>query len=74
MKTKNLEGFFLTFEVYRVKTFEVLKTKNLEGFFRTFVVFKVKTFEVLKTSKVKFEFKLRKLLYFVLGTLYIVLL
>ena len=35
---------------------------------------KAKTFEVLKTSKVKFEFKLRKMLYFVLGTLYIVLL
>ena len=61
VKTKNLEGFFLTFEVYRVKTLEILKTK-------------AKTFEVLKTSKVKFEFKLRKILYFVLGTLYIVLL
>jgi len=36
------------------------------------VLMKSKTFEVLKTSKVKF--KLRKMLYFVLGTLYIVLL
>jgi hypothetical protein len=43
----------------KTKTFEVLKSK-------------AKTFEVLKTSKVKF--KLRKMLYFVLGTLYIVLL
>jgi hypothetical protein len=51
----------------KTKTFEVLmKTKTIE------VLMKTKTFEVLKTSKVKF--KLRKMLYFVLGTLYIVLL
>jgi len=43
----------------KTKTFEVLKSK-------------AKTFEVLKTSKVKFKF--RKMLYFVRGTLYIVLL
>jgi len=43
----------------KTKTSKVLKSK-------------AKTFEVLKTSKVKF--KLRKMLYFVRGTLYIVLL
>ena len=42
----------------KAKTSKVLKSK-------------AKTFEVLKTSKVKF--KLRKMLYFVRGTLYIVL-
>jgi len=54
---------------FLVKTFEVLKTKT-----KTLEVFRVKTFEVLKTSKVKFEFKLRKMLYFVPCTLYLVLL